>query len=179
VARGRLDADRANKVQKLWEIQKISFHCHSLRRLGSEAGVVLAVFGRGMLTGQVVESSRYTFKFRFEGSPEIEEIKKHDLKFYAAADCAVQVLGRLEKDPEVAALKLGASTALEDRYRPDRELAVDWLKAGTPVRLVFRDGDVLAGVPLSVTLYEVEMDCGDGASVTVMTHAIFRDKPTL
>jgi len=177
VARGHLPLDRARKIQSLWTTQQASFHSDALRALEKGNRAAVSFFGRDPVVGSVEKVSRYDILLRPDDSTEPLQVKKHELKFHCRPGDLPRVLAALGTIAEVADRHLGASASLEDRFRPSEDLALEWAGRHTPVRLVFRDGQTLAGVPVRVALFEVELDLGEGARVCVLTYSLFKDRP--
>lgn len=177
VARGHLPLDRARKIQSLWTTQQASFHSDALRALENASRAAVALFGRDPVVGSVGKVSRYDVTLLGDGPAEPLTVKKHEVKFHCRPEDLPRVLAALGTSPEVAALGLGASTSLDDRFRPTEDLALEWTHRQKAVRLVFRDGQTIAGVPVRVALFEIELDVGDGARVSVLTHSLFKDRP--
>jgi hypothetical protein len=175
VATGRLELDRARRIQTIWQAQNASFHSDRLAALeGLQVGI--SVFGRGLIVGRLIHVGRYDVTIAGDGAGPTETLKKHDIKFYFRAEHADLVAAALGDDPETAALALGPSTVLAERWRPDENLAIGWATNHPLVRFRFRDGATLAGRPLRVALYEVEIACGE-ANVGVLTHALLKGHP--
>ncbi|MBM4394183.1 MAG: hypothetical protein FJ087_00660 [Deltaproteobacteria bacterium] len=177
VAHGRLDLERARRIQKVWTTQNASFHSDRMKDLPVGAPVMVSLFDAGAVRGLVQDVSRYDLVLRTEAGPEPVTVKKHDIKFYCALGYADRVLASVGRDAEVAALGLKASTSLADRFRPEDALVLQWVPSAAPKRLVLRDGDALTGVPVRIARYEIELDVGDGATVCVLTHALLRERP--
>jgi hypothetical protein len=176
VVRGHLELDRARRIQSLWQMQGGSFHSDALK--AKAGGHLLAgFFGSESRTGEVLQISRYDLTIRFRDDPEPTVLKKHELKFHSSAEHAEQVRAALGTDPAVAALAMGASANLEDRFRPTEELALSWATRKQTIRFTFRDGETIVGVPMRVALYEIEILCGSDARVCVLTHALLKDAP--
>lgn len=177
VARGRLDLERARRIQRVWSTQNATFHSDRLKELPAGAPVMLSLFGAGIVRGLIEDVSRYDVVLRTDSGGDPVTVKKHDIKFYCALGYADAVLASVGRDAEVAALGLTSSTSLDDRFRPEDSMVLQWVPAGAPKRLVLRDGDTLTGVPRRIARYEIELDVGGGATVCVMTHALLRDRP--
>jgi len=175
VATGRLELDRAKRIQTVWKAQNASFHSDRLALLEGQS-VGLSLFGRGLVVGRLVHVGRYEVAIDPDGAAPAETVKKHDIKFYFRAEHLSDVGAVLGEDPETAAQGLGPSTALAERWRPDENLAIGWATRHPVVRFRFRDGSTVAGRPLRVALYEVEIACGE-ATVGVLTHALLKGHP--
>ena len=177
VARGRLDIAKARKIQTIWSLQGASFHSDTLKTLPAGAHVAVALFGRGMVTGVIHEVSRYEIRLLADGAAEPESVRKHDIKFYCLPEHILQVAGSLQRDDSVATLGLASSASMGDRFRPNDDMALEWVPKAAPVRFLLRDGDVVVGKPVRVARYEVEVDVGEGVRVCVMTHALLKARP--
>lgn len=175
VANGRLELERARRIQAVWRAQNASFHSDRLASLEG-AAVALGVFGKGLLAGRLAHVGRYDVAFEHDGGGPADTFKKHEIKYYFRAEDIAPVTATLGEDPDTAALHLGPSTVLGDRWRPNEDLAIRWASGHPIVRFRFRDGQTLAGQPLRVALYEVEILCGE-AKVGVLTHALLKDHP--
>lgn len=176
VVRGHLTAERAREIQALWEMQAGSFHSDALRP-DPEVERFLLPFHAPPMVGRVTHVSRYDVFLAPSGSAAAVSLKKHDLKMHGPAPALEGVLRAITPDPGVRALALQASARLDDRFRPTEALAREWATARRPLRFTFRDGDTLTGIPVRVALFEVEVNCGDGASACLMTHALYKDRP--
>jgi len=175
VARGSLTLPRAHEIQALWRMQQASFHSDSLRE-DRQAARFLLPFDGAPLVGAVVRVTRYDVVLvRPDGTAAT--LKKHDLKAHGPSSALEPILAGLVPDPAVRDLALRASERLDDRFRPTEALAREWAAARRPLRFTFRDGDTLVGVPIRVALFEIEVDCGDGATACLMTHALYKDRP--
>jgi hypothetical protein len=177
VVRGRLDLGRARKIQSVWDTQKASLQSDRLKRLAPGSELVLVRFGMPPTGVTLVEMGRYDFQVTVAGTTAPEVVHKHDIKLWCLPEHAPRVLESIGREEKVAAMGLGASTSMADRFRPDEDAALGWVAAGSPVRFLFRDGDTLAGVPVRVARYEVEIDVGGGARAVLLTHALFKDRP--
>lgn len=175
VVRGRLSAERAREIQALWQLQSGSFHSDALR-VDRTARRFLLPFEGQPLVGLVVRVSRYDVAI-VDANGGLSTLKKHDLKLHGPAEALAAAVGALVPDPAIRELSLKASDSLDDRFRPTEALAREWAANRKPRRFLFRDGDSLVGVPIRVALFEIEVACGDGATVCLMTHALLKDRP--
>ncbi len=175
VANGRLDLQRAKRIQTVWQAQSASFHSDRMKALAG-CPVAMAVFGQGLRVGRLAHVGRYDLVLESGPDDLPETFKKHDVKFYCRAEEVQAVEAMLGQDPETAALGLGPSTMLAERWRPDEELAIRWATDHPVVRFRFRDGQTLAGTPQRVALYEIEIACST-AKVGVLTHALHQPHP--
>lgn len=137
----------------------------------------MSLFGRGVVGGTVSKVTRYEIRLRPEGFKEDIVMNKHEVKFFCLAREAADVLPRIGHDPQVAALSLGSTPDIQERFRPTEELALDWVVNHRRLRLVFRDGESMIGVPTRVARFEIDLDLGDGVQATLMTHALFKPQP--
>jgi len=176
VARGRLPEHKAQTIQQVISRQQVSFHSRRLKALvGLRAAFFL--FGHGCVEGRVESVSRYEFILRESDNSAPRTIKQHDIKYFCDSADAAAVTARIGRDEVVGSLGLLASTRMQDRFRPTQELALQWLEAGRPMRLLLRDGDVFHGLLKRVSLFEVDLELQEGLLITIMTHALFRDRP--
>lgn len=177
VARGRLPATRARTIKDLWEAQKAPFRSDRLVRHVGGRLLAVSLFGRGVVGGTVSKVTRYDILLRPEGFKEDIVMKKHEVKFFCLAREAADVLPRIGHDPKVAALSLGSTPDVRDRFRPTEDLALDWVVNRRRLRLVFRDGESMTGIPTRVARFEIDLDLGDDVRATLMTHALFKPQP--
>jgi hypothetical protein len=176
VARGHLTVERAHEIQSLWRMQAGSFHSDALRP-DPETPRFLLPFQAPPLVGHVTRVSRYDVLVAPADGGAPVALKKHDLKIHGFAASLGVVQQAILPDPTVQGLALKASARMDDRFRPTEALAREWAAARRPLRFTFRDGDTLVGVPIRVALFEIEVDCGDGATACLMTHALYKDRP--
>ena len=176
VVRGQLTLERAQEIQSLWRMQAGSFHSDALRP-DPKTRRFLVTFHAPPLIGHVTRVSRYDVFLAPAGGENVVSLKKHDLKMHGSATALDAVLRAIVPDPKVRELSLQASTRMDDRFRPTEALAREWAATRRPLRFTFRDGDTLVGVPVRVALFEIEVDCGDGVTACLMTHALFKDRP--
>ena len=178
VARGRLQADRARRVQAIWAAQHAPFKSDVLKRMPAGTPAGLSLFGDGLLReGRILDVTRYDFVFQEDGAEAARSVRKHLLKFYCRPEDLEAVRGCAGRDGEVAGLGLSASEHLSDRFRPKQGTALAWVSGRKPVRLVLRDGDTITGVPVRVALFEIDLAVGESARVSVLTHALFKERP--
>jgi hypothetical protein len=175
VANGRLDAARAKRIQAVWKAQDASFHSDRLAALAGKT-VVLCTYGPEVVHGRLTRVGRYDLVLEPGDGAAARVLKKHDVKAYCRAEDGPALAKALGEDPEVAALALGPSTALDERWRPDEDLALKWAAEHPVLQFRFRDGQTLAGRPVRVALYEIEVACGD-ARACILTHALLKDRP--
>ncbi len=175
VVRGSLTAERAREIQSLWQLQQGSFHSDALRP-DRDAIRFLAPFGAQPLVGIITRVSRYDVAVVLSDRTSAS-LKKHDLKLHGPLAAMDAIIAALVPDPAIQALSLDVSTTLDDRFRPTEELARSWASSRQPLRFTFRDGDTLMGVPIRVALFEIEVDCGNGATACLMTHALYKLRP--
>ena len=176
VARNRLPEHKAKTIQEVFDRQQVSFHSKRLNALlGREAALFL--FGHGCVMGRVEGVSRYDFTFRESDGSDARTLKQHDIKYFCEPVDAKAVATRIEHDEAVASLGLQASSRMQDRFRPTQALALQWLEAGHTMRFFLRDGDVVQGLLRRVSLFEVDLELDGGRVLTIMTHALLRDRP--
>lgn len=175
VANGRLEPARAKRIQAVWKAQDASFHSDRLGALAGQA-VVLFTYGPEVVSGRLSRVGRYDLVVEPGDSAPPRSLKKHEVKAYCRAEDARAVREAVGEDPEVAAAALGPSTVLEERWRPDEDLALRWAAEHPSLCFRFRDGQTLTGVPVRVALYEIELLCGQ-ARACLLTHALLKDRP--
>ena len=177
VARGKIDEDTARLRSQILELQHKSFYYNKLNSYKPGDKIALFLFEYGTLTGTVKDMAPYDLDIIPQGSTVPVLLKKHDIKIHCNPEDLGQTMEAITRDEEVAALGLGASVNLEDRYRPQHEEALIWLSMQVPVRFVLRDGDVVTGKVKRCGKYEIEVELSSGVTVYVMTHAIFKNRP--
>ena len=177
IVRGKLDADRAKRIQAVWTTQHASFQSDRLREAPAGTPLAIALFDRPLHRGTLDKVSRYDLMWRADGAPARETVKKHELKLYCAAEHLDRVAAALGTADEVAQLGLRATEDRAQRFRPTEELALDWVPNRRLLRFVFRDGQTLVGIPTRVARFEIEVDLGEGATCCVLTHALLKTHP--
>ncbi len=175
VASGHLSKERAQLVTRIRRSRKHPLDMDATKRAEVDrAHVAMSVFGRGWVTGRVVNARIYDFDFQPDGGAALETLLKHDVKLMAAAHDLEAARAASTQDEAIVAEGLGGTTDRKERVRPADEALLDRLEAGTPVKLLLRDGHAVEGTVCSFGRWDVDLALGGEAVVTVLFHALHR-----
>lgn len=176
VVSGRLTLEKARALTELRALQKTSFRAQRIEKMVNRQPLGFYVFGRGLVGGVVSKVSRYDVYAKPLEPGEPFQLKKHDIKFYCLTSVAADALMLVGRNSEVAALGLGASQDLADRFRPSVEMALEWVKSGRRMLFIMRDGDTISGIPRRVGFFEIDLELAPNVLVTLLTHALYKPK---
>lgn len=139
-------------------------------RLVEGAALALGLHGNRLVQGRIVEVGRYSVTVHVDkGEPE--EVHKLQIKYVYASDEWKRARKAIRSDKAVAALQQEPRPRPQDRYACSDRRLFRYIDDGTEISVTLLEGDVVKGIPMWFSQYEVGLSVRGDVEIAVFRHA--------
>lgn len=162
----------------LQEYLKANYHNSIFdQALASKQPWELHLHEHRIIRAPITENLTYDFKIKLEASGD-QTLPKTDVKLLYPADLSGSVIPLLKMDKKIRDLKLEPIISPEKRYHIKNKSLFPLIKKGQVLFFTLLDGEIIRGVVVGFSRYEITVNLKGGIPVTILRHSVYdlRDK---
>ncbi len=139
----------------------------------SEGPWCFHVHGKKILQGHVLENNRYEFKLALEEGEDVV-IHKTEVKFLYPATIKDKIAKLIKKkDKKVEKLALSPILNIIDRHFIKNKNLYPLMKEKEVLFFTLLEGEIIRGIVLDFTMYDIVVGLKGGIPVTILRHSIY------